>query len=141
MKPASRSILTPLEAEAPNLVHVSSGWMTCLNMEQMHRALMNQRKTDSTIVSQEILSRPDNKEKPLQDQDFVELRIDDWTRSCSHGFTVTEWRIRWSEADHQFMWEDEQQEQWTSLEAAMNRYEWRRRSLRDQGFSHSDMDY
>lgn len=105
------------------------------------RKTVDQRMTDSTVISQEILSCPGNERRPLQDLEFVELRIDDWTESWSPGFVVTEWHIRWSEADHQFMWEDEQQERWASLHTAMNQYESRRRSLLDQGFTHSDMDF
>jgi hypothetical protein len=102
---------------------------------------VEQRETDSRTVSQEILSRPGDTEKPYKLQEFVELRIDDWTDSWKPGFAVTEWRIRWSEADQQFMWEDAQQEQWPLLLTAMNRYEARHRSLIEQGFTHSDMDF
>jgi hypothetical protein len=102
---------------------------------------VDERVTESRTVSQEIFSRPGDAKKPAELQEFVELRIDDWTDSWKPGFAVTEWRIRWSEADQQFMWEDEQQEQWAALQTAMNRYEARRRSLKEQGFTHSDMDF
>lgn len=97
--------------------------------------------TGSRIVLQEILSKPGDEKKPVKEQEFIELRIDDRTDSWKPGFAVTEWRIRWSEADQQFMWEDEQQEQWATLQTAQNRFEARRRSLADQGFTHSDIDF
>lgn len=96
--------------------------------------------TESRIILQEILSRPSDEKKPLREQEFAELRIDDWMDSWKPGFAVTEWRIRWSDVDQQFMWEDEQQELWASLLAAKNRYAARLSSLRQQGFMHSDMD-
>jgi hypothetical protein len=102
---------------------------------------VDQRITESRIVSQEILSRSGDSKKPIKMQEFVELRIDDKTDSWKLGFAVTVWRIRWSEADQQFMWEDEQQEEWAALQTAMNRYEARLRSLKEQGFTHSDMDF
>jgi hypothetical protein len=100
-----------------------------------------QPATGSRIVVQEILSRPGDEKKPVTEQEFAELRIDDWTDSWKPGFAVTEWRIRWSETDQQFMWEDEQQEQWPALQTAQNRYQARLRSLKEQGFTHSDMDF
>jgi hypothetical protein len=109
--------------------------------------LMPERKTadrriaEPGIVLQEILSRPGDEKKPLEEQEFVELRIDDWTDSWEPGFVVTEWRIRRTEADQQFMWEDEQQGQWPLLLTAENRYKAWLRSLKVQGFTHSDMDF
>ncbi len=105
------------------------------------RKAVDQRITESRIVSQEILSRPSDAKKPLKEQEFAELRIDDWTKSWRPRFAVTEWRIRWSEADQQFTWEDEQQEHWSALQTAMNRYEARLRSLKERGFTHSDLDF
>jgi hypothetical protein len=101
----------------------------------------DRRVTESEIVLQEILSRPSDAKKPLEEQEFVELRIDDFTDSWRPGFAVTEWRIRWSEADQQFIWEDEQQEHWAALLTAENRYQVRLRSLKEQGFTYSDMDF
>jgi hypothetical protein len=105
------------------------------------RKTADQRITESRIVSQEILSRPGDAKKPLEEQEFTELRIDDWTDSWKPGFAVTHWRIRWSEEDQQFMWEDEQQEHWFSFQTAQNRYETQLRSLKEQGLTHSDMDF
>jgi hypothetical protein len=100
-----------------------------------------QSTIDARAILQEILSRPGDERKPINEQEFVELRVDDWTDSWKSGFAVTEWRIRWSEADQQFMWEDEQEEHWSALQTAMNQYEARLRSLKQQGFTHSDMDF
>ena len=96
---------------------------------------------DPRTVMQEIFSRPSNAKKPVSEQEFAELRIDDWTDTWRPGFAVTEWRIHWSEADQKFMWEDEQTEIWGALQTAMNRYEARLRSLKQLGFLTSDMDF
>jgi len=102
---------------------------------------MSQQIPDSSVVLLEILSRPGNAIKPIQEQEFVELRIDNWTDSWNPGFVVTEWHIRWSEADQQFMWEDEQQELWPDLQTTMKRYQVRLRSLKNQGFMHSNSEF
>lgn len=101
----------------------------------------DKRITEDRPVSQEILSRPGDAKKPLQQQIFAELRIDDWAHRWPAGFAVTEWRIRWSELDHQFMWEDEQQEFWPDLHSAKDRYDSRLRGLKQQGFTQSDMEF
>ena len=93
------------------------------------------------LVQQEILSRPDNSKKPIRDQEFYELRINDWTESWQPGYAVIQWRTKWSEVDQQFMWEDEQAEHWPTLDCAKNRYERRLRELKKRGFVHSDMDF
>lgn len=101
----------------------------------------NTRSSECTLIAQEILSKPAEERKPLKEQEFVELRIDDWADWWQPRFAVTEWRIRWSEADRQFMYTDEQQEHWSSLQSAQNRYESRRRARVEEGFTHSDMDF
>ena len=105
------------------------------------RKTVDQRIGESRVMSQEILSRPEDAGKPIKDQEFVELRLDDWRDSYRPGFVITEWRIRWSEIDQQFMWEDEEQEVWSALKTAQNRYEARRVLLIELGFTHSDMDF
>ena len=105
------------------------------------RIPFDQRTPESRIVMQEVLSRPSDAKKPLHEQEFVELRLDDWTECWQHGFAVTELRIRWSEVDQEFMGFDEQQEVWPALQSARNQYERRRRSLTEQGFTNSDMDF
>ena len=107
-------------------------------MQRYQEAL---RGAAARIVSQEVLSRPEDAEKPLKEQEFAELRIIDWTDSWKPGFAVTEWRIRWNEVDQQFTWQEEQQELWSALQTAKNRYEARLRSLKEQGFTHSDMEF
>lgn len=99
------------------------------------------RSAEARTVSEEILSRACDKAKPVKEQEFVELRIDDWTDSYLAGFAIREWHIRWSEAHQGFMWEDEQQEVCPALQTAQNRYEARLRSLRERGFTHSDMNF
>lgn len=89
------------------------------------------RSAEARIVSQEILSKPGDKKKPLKEQEFAGLRINDWTDSWKPGFAVTEWRIRWSEVDQQFMWQDQQQELWSALQTATNQYDARLRSLKE----------
>lgn len=100
-----------------------------------------QQMIEVRTVLQEILSKPGDEKKPIKEQEFVELRVDDLTDSWKPGFAVTEWRIRWSDVDQQFMWEDEQQEHWSTLQTAMNQYEARLRSLKLQGLTQSDLDF
>jgi hypothetical protein len=96
---------------------------------------------DERLVLQEVLSRPGETKKPTSQQEFYELRINDWTDSFQPGYAVTEWRISWSEADKHFMWGDEQTEHWPTLDSAKNRYEARLRALNGKGFVHSDMEF
>lgn len=105
------------------------------------RKSIDQQPPEPQTVMQEILSRPADAKKPLHEREFVELRIDDWTECWQHGFAVTELRIRWSEFDQEFMGYGEEQEVWPALQTARNRYKRRLRSLKEQGFTHSDMDF
>lgn len=88
-----------------------------------------QRITELLTVSQTILARPGNEMKPIKEQEFAELRIDDWTESYRPGFAVREWSIRWSKTDQGFMWEDEKQELWSTLQTARNRFQARLQAL------------
>ena len=96
---------------------------------------------DEKLVLQEILSKPSKSKKPMNQQEFYELRINDWTDSWRPGFAVIGWRISWSEIDKQFMRGDEQAELWPTLDSAKNRYEARLRALKEKGWVHSDMEF
>jgi hypothetical protein len=85
--------------------------------------------------------RPGETTKPPSQQEFYELRINDWTDSWQPRFAVIEWRISWSKIDKQFMWGDEQTGHWPALDCVKNRYEARLRALNEIGFIHSDMNF
>jgi hypothetical protein len=93
------------------------------------------------IVMQEILSKPGGPNMPVEDLEFYELRIDDWTDTWQSGFAVTQWRISWSETEQQFVWSEEQSEHWPTLDCAESRYGVRLHALKERGFVHSDMDF
>lgn len=100
-----------------------------------------QRIAELLTVSKKILAIAGNEAKPVEEQEFAELRIDDWRESYRPDFVVREWRIRWSEADQEFMWEDEKQELWSTLQIARNRFEARLQVLKRQRFTNSDMRF
>ena len=93
------------------------------------------------IVMQEVLSRPRESDKPLRGQEYWTLELLDWTEGYSPGFIVQIARGRWSEIDHQFMFEQIETERWPLLIDAEGRYEALRLSLGNKGFVHSDMEF
>jgi hypothetical protein len=92
------------------------------------------------ISMQELLSRMDNLKATLSEQEVYELRLDDSDDVRRPGYIVKQAHAQWSEVDGQVMWDDFQSEQWPTLAKAKERYEARRRSLAEQGFTCSDMD-
>ena len=87
----------------------------------------------------EVFSQPGDENVPVTQQEFCELRISDQSSSWNPGFTVTQWWIRWSEIDRQFMGEDVEIERWPTLQKAQERYEARREALIAKGFVHADI--
>jgi len=97
------------------------------------------KELNGMMVQQEVLSRSGEDKKPLRTRELYELRIDDWTDSWRPEFTVSEWLIRWSEIDRQFMCEGERAKCCPTLRCARKRYEKRLRALKARGFVHSDL--
>ena len=99
------------------------------------------RMKDSSIVMQEVLSRPGESDKSLNEQEYWTLEILDWTESCQPGFIVQQARMFWSEPDHFFIFDQLERERLPLLIDADERYEARRRDLVKKGFVHSDMEF
>lgn len=95
----------------------------------------------SAIVMQEVLFRPGESDKSVNEQEYWTLELFDWTDSWQPGFAVQQARGFWSEIDRQFMFEDVETELWPTREKAKKRYEARRRVLVNRGFTHSDMKF
>jgi hypothetical protein len=93
------------------------------------------------IVLKEVLSKPDESEKPLNEQEYWTLAIVDFTESYRRGFIVEQKRVLWRESVKEF-WNDQiETERWPLLIDAEERYEARRLALVKKGFVHSDMDF
>ncbi len=90
---------------------------------------------------QEVLSRPGESDKPLNEQDYWTLELLDWTESFDPCFVVQQSCGRWSEIDRQFMFKGIEVERWALLIDAEERYESRRLALVKRGFVQSDMDF
>ena len=93
------------------------------------------------IVMQEVLSRPDESDKPINEQEYWALELIDWAESYDPCFVVQQSCGQWSEIDHQFMFDEIETERWPLLIDAEERYEARRLALAKKGFIHSDMDF
>jgi hypothetical protein len=92
-------------------------------------------------VMEEVLSRPGESDKPLDEQEYWTLELLDWTQSDQPGFVVQQSCGKWSGVDRQFMFGKIETERWPLLVDAEERYEARRQVLVEQGFIHSDMDF
>ena len=89
---------------------------------------------------QELLSKSENSEIPLRDQEFFELSLLDEANDLGTRYCVRQAHAQWSEIDGQVMWDQEEVEYFWIHTAAKQRYEERRLALADKGFIHSDMD-
>lgn len=99
------------------------------------------RPVETSIILQEVLSRPGESEKPLNEQEHWVLALIDFTDSYRAGFEVQQGCARWSEIDHGFMCYDNEYERWPLLLDAEGRYEIRRRALVKKGLINSDMEF
>jgi hypothetical protein len=95
---------------------------------------------EPAIVYQEVLSRSRDERKPLAQQEFYELRIEESDDIWRPGFVVKQIRAVWNEAAKIMKWEEPEFERWPTLRKAQERCEARRDALRTQGFDFSDMD-
>ena len=102
-----------------------------------HRSRMER----TMIVMQEVLSRPGESDKPINEQEYWTLELIDWTESGPPGFVVQQSCGRWSEIDRQFMFEEIDTERWPPLIEAEERYEALRLALVKKGFVQSDMEF
>ncbi len=92
-------------------------------------------------VMQEVLSRPGESDKPVNEQEYWTLELLDWTESYQPGFVIQQACGRWSEIDQQFVFDDIEAERLPLLLDAEERYEARRLALVKKGFVQSDMGF
>jgi hypothetical protein len=78
---------------------------------------------------EEVLSRPGESDKPLNEQEYWTLELLDWTGSWQPGFAVEQARGFWSQIDRQFMFDEIETELCPLLIDAEERYEARRLAL------------
>jgi len=91
---------------------------------------------------QEVLAKPGCEMLPLAEQEFYELRLDDFDDFGRRGFFVKQAHFQWSEIDQQMMGDDiPPVESFPTLSQAEAGNESRRKALVDMGFSQSDMDF
>jgi hypothetical protein len=93
------------------------------------------------LVMQEILSKTDDANVPLRDQEFYELRLYDSESGGEPVYCVRQARARWNEEAGEAVWDEEQVQAFVTHREAEERYEARRRVLADKGFIYSDMDF
>jgi hypothetical protein len=93
------------------------------------------------IFMQEVLARPGESDKPLEEQEYWTLELLDWTESHDPCFVVQQACGRWSKIDRAFMFEQMETERLPLLKNAKERYEVRRLAIVKKGFVHSDMDF
>ena len=67
---------------------------------------------------QEVLSRPGESDKPMNEQEYWTLELLDRTESWQPGFAVQQARGFWSEIDKQFMFDEVETETWPTMEKA-----------------------
>lgn len=92
------------------------------------------------LVHQEVLSRSNDEAKPLADQEFYELRIEESDDIWRPGFVLKQIHAAWDEAAQKVMWADPESERWPTLHKAQERCAARRDTLRAQGFDYSDLE-
>lgn len=104
-------------------------------------------------LMQEVLSKTNDPNIPLHEQEFYELRLDDlgfpfrpkfidsMGAVARHRFLVLQAHASWSEIDRDIMWDGFDHDECSTLEVAERRYEERRAAIVKKGFIYSDMDF
>ena len=95
---------------------------------------------DPMIVDQELLARSVDENRPLSQQEYYELRIEESDDAFRPGFVVKQTHAAWNAFDNQIMFDAIESERWPTFRKARERCEVRRNVLRGQGFDHSDME-
>jgi hypothetical protein len=93
------------------------------------------------LVLQEVISRPQTENLPLEQQEFFELSIEESEDIWRPGFISKQTLIQWSEIDRDFMCENPVWERWPTLNKAKEICEEWRKALAAKGFTESDMDF
>jgi hypothetical protein len=89
---------------------------------------------------QEVLSKTDDPNIPLRDQEFCELCLYDSDCVGLPVFCIREARARWDEETGQIAWDERRVQMFTSRQDAKERYEACRLALTKEGFIYSDME-
>ena len=92
------------------------------------------------IIIQEVLSRPGETDKPLNEQEYWTLELLELIDGYLAGFVVKQACARWSQIDRKIMFDQIETERLPRLREAELFYEEKRIALMRTGFSHSDMD-
>ena len=87
---------------------------------------------------QELLSK--NEKLPLREQEFYQLRLDDYWDVLRRIFIVEQAHAEWSEIDRQMLWDEFESERFPALEKAQNCYQARKLALNQRGYIYSDID-
>jgi hypothetical protein len=90
---------------------------------------------------QEILSRYDDPEVPLQGQEFYELRLFEEPNQLGIRHGVLQIHAKWNDANGDVLWDSEEIDYFWILGEAEKRYAERRLALVQMGFIYSDMDW
>jgi hypothetical protein len=102
---------------------------------------------------QEVLSKTTDRNVPLREQEYFELRLDDLGFPfrpqfidslgivASHRFIVREAHAAWSEIDRDIMWDGYEHDECSTVEKAELRYEERKATMVEKGFIYSDMEF
>ena len=90
---------------------------------------------------QEVLSKAGAETRPLAEQEFYELCIEESDDAFRPGFIVKQSRAQWSEIDGQVIWKEPACERWPTLKSANDKCEEWRKALGAKGFTQSDMDF
>ena len=89
---------------------------------------------------QEVLSKTDDPNAPLRDQEFYELRIYDSDSAGEPVYCVREARAQWNDSIKGVEWDEPEIGAFGTLQEAKERYATRRQALAEKGFIYSDMD-
>ena len=89
----------------------------------------------------EVVSRPDESDNPLREQEYWVLELLDFTESWRPGFLLQQRCGHWCEINGQFIFDKIELEELSQLANAQRRYNARRLALVKAGFVHSDMDF
>lgn len=89
---------------------------------------------------QEVLSKTDDPNAPLQGQEFYELRLFEEPNQLGNRHCVRQTHAMWSDLSRDVLWEGEEVDYFWILDEAKKRYAERRLALAEKGFIYSDMD-
>jgi hypothetical protein len=90
---------------------------------------------------QEILSRTNDPNTPLQGEEFYELRLFEEVNQLGTRHCVRQTHAQWSDLNHDVVWKGEEVDYFWILDEAKKRYAERKSALAKMGFIYSDIDW